>query len=167
MRTFWIVSLLMLSFVTFAQADKLRKHPKPGKAHEIIPGLWQGARLSPGSYDFNVIVFGANEWQPKANKFPGSTLIYAGLSDVPKPTAKSMKEAVAAATAVAAAYEEGKTIIVTCGQGYNRSGLVTALALRMLGYESEEAIALIRKNRGRSALRNKAFLKFVRAFVVP
>jgi hypothetical protein len=143
------------------------KVPKPGKAHEVIPGLWQGARLSPGSYAFDVIVFGADEWQPKAAKFPGSTLVYARLSDVKKPSKKSLHEAVAAAEVVADAYRAGKTVIVTCGQGYNRSGLITALALIILGHDAEDVIALIRKTRGRSALRNRAFLRFVRAFKPP
>ena len=173
MRALLIVLMLSLVGFTHADAAMADETTKPKRKHkakppsEIIDGLWQGPRLKHGVYseDYEVIVFGADEWQPKAKFYPGSEAVYARLSDIPKPTAKSFDEAVEAASEVADAIHEGKTVLVTCGQGYNRSGLVTALALIMLGYDTEEAIALIRERRGKSALRNRAFLRFVRAFV--
>lgn len=136
----------------------------PKSANEVLPCLWQGSKPPPGHYVFDTIVFGAGEWQPSVALYPGSTAVYAELSDIPKPTKKSMREAVEAARKVAEAYRSGRSVLITCGQGYNRSGLVMALALRMMGYTAPEAVALIRRARGPVALRNKAFLRFVFAF---
>jgi hypothetical protein len=159
-----LLGIFMFGFVGLADAETKRKH-KPKPPSEIIEGLWQGPRLPHGTYDWDVIVFGADEWQPKAKFYPGAQTVYAHLSDIPKPAAKTWGEAVAAAYEVAYALHVGKAVLVTCGQGYNRSGLINALAMIILGYDTEEAIAIIRKQRGPSALRNKTFLKFIRAFV--
>ena len=161
-----LLGIFMFGFVGLADADTKpkRKHTKK-PPYEIIDGLWQGPRLPHGTYDWEVIVFGAAEWQPKEKFYPGAKAVYARLSDVPKPAAKTWQEAVDAAYEVAYALHTGKAVLVTCGQGYNRSGLVSALAMIILGYDTEEAITIIRKQRGPSALRNKTFLKFIRAFV--
>ena len=58
------------------------------------------------------------------------------------------------------AYQEfrsGKKLGVRCQLGINRSAYVAAKILCRLGYESKEAIALIRKKRSPYALNNKHF----------
>ena len=48
-------------------------------------------------------------------------------------------------------------VLVHCQVGMNRSGLVTALALREAGMTSKEAIALIREKRDPLCLSNRTF----------
>ena len=50
-----------------------------------------------------------------------------------------------------------KPTLVHCYAGMNRSGLVTAAALVKLGYEPEQAINLLRKQRFPEVLSNKFF----------
>jgi hypothetical protein len=59
-------------------------------------------------------------------------------------------------------YEEwksGKKVLVRCQAGWNRSGLVTALALIKNGYTPQDAIDLIRARRSPYALCNVDFVK--------
>ena len=54
-------------------------------------------------------------------------------------------------------FRSGKKLGVRCQLGINRSAYVAAKILCRLGYESKEAIALIRKKRSPYALNNKHF----------
>lgn len=159
------LACLLVAFLGLLVAPDAWADPKPPKnANEVIPGLWQGARPKAGKYGFDVVVLAADEYQPKDDKFPDAWVVRARLSDVKNPETKTWPQAIAAAIEVAQALREGKTALVTCGQGYNRSGLVTALALRLLDYSVDEAVRLIRAARGQNGLRNRTFLRFVRAF---
>ena len=62
-----------------------------------------------------------------------------------------------AALDAAEAITKGKSVLITCHMGINRSGLVTALTLCALGYEPRQAVLLIRKWRSSECLGNKAF----------
>lgn len=55
------------------------------------------------------------------------------------------------------AVREGKKTLIRCQAGLNRSGLVTGLALRSLGYSAQEAIDMIRAKRSPWALCNEHF----------
>ena len=63
---------------------------------------------------------------------------------------------------VAGDITEGKTVLVTCAAGLNRSGLVSALALCGLGWTPNEAINAVREARP-GALFNQQFVKVIRA----
>lgn len=66
------------------------------------------------------------------------------------------------AIAVAAHVEAGRRVLVRCHAGYNRSGLVVALALLELGYIADDAIALIREKRSPFALHNHHFVRYIK-----
>ena len=54
-------------------------------------------------------------------------------------------------------WKSGDRVLVRCQAGLNRSGLVTALVLIKEGYSPDQAIDLIRANRGEDALCNSHF----------
>lgn len=60
---------------------------------------------------------------------------------------------------------EGKKTLVRCQMGWNRSGLVVALALGMLAdLDPDHVIGLIREKRGRWALCNDWFVRFIHEY---
>lgn len=141
----------------------------PANASEVIPRLWQGGAPRPGNYAFDLIVLSASEYQPSADKFPGAELLRVPLPDDWRGLSAAARKKLYAAAAdaaeqVAAAHRAGKRVLVTCGAGLNRSGLITGLALRALGHTGDDAIALIRRARGPHALGGKAFPAFIRAY---
>jgi hypothetical protein len=56
-----------------------------------------------------------------------------------------------------AQWKSGDRVLVRCGQGYNRSGLVMALILVKEGLSAETAVMIIRGKRGERALNNKNY----------
>ena len=60
-----------------------------------------------------------------------------------------------------ARWKAGDRVLVRCQAGLNRSGLVTALILIKDGYSAEQAISLIRENRGEDALFNNNFYSWL------
>ena len=58
-------------------------------------------------------------------------------------------------------WKSGDRVLVRCQAGLNRSGLVTALILIKAGHSPEEAINLIRNNRGDYALFNESFVNWL------
>jgi len=134
-------------------------------ANEVIPRLWQGAAPPAGKLDFDVLVLAADSNQPPASDFPGVKIIRVPLNDPTNQFYKAEQApAVQAALQVAQAYLTGDRILVTCQRGWNRSGLIVALALQFLGVDANRSIDLVRAARGADALSNTAFADFVRAF---
>lgn len=132
----------------------------------VAPRLWQGAAPDPTKPypEFDVIVLCAQEVQPRFARFKGS-LIRAPFADTPYPTEKERKIAIRAARLVAKHLGKKRRVLVTCAMGWNRSGLVNALALRMATRaHPEEIIRRIRAARGEHALMNPAFERIVRGF---
>lgn len=67
---------------------------------------------------------------------------------------------------VAALVKSGRRVLVHCTEGLNRSGVVAARALMMMGLTAGEAIDLVRRQRGPSvdgfpALGNQAFVDWL------
>jgi hypothetical protein len=132
---------------------------------QVAPRIYQGTAPPPGLYPFNVIVLAAASYQPDASSFPGSVVIRAPLNDVDNVFPPDQQAiAVKAAEQVVSAYRKGKTILVSCQKGWNRSGVVTALALRIMGATAEQAITTVRAARGPDAVSNPAFYDFVMNF---
>ena len=140
-----------------------------GSASEIAPGLLQGGfpnnpeRLAEEGID--VIVLSAVEFQPEDDGedldliFPGVEVIAVPLvDDAMGPTTRQMQAALEVASQVVQALEAGKTVFVSCAMGWNRSGLINALALtQRYGMSGSEAVSRVRTARPRS-LSNKAFV---------
>jgi protein-tyrosine phosphatase len=61
------------------------------------------------------------------------------------------------------ALDQGRTVLVRCYSGYNRSGLLVAHALVQRGHTAEQAIRLIRSRRSPWALHNELFVDYLRA----
>jgi protein-tyrosine phosphatase len=55
----------------------------------------------------------------------------------------------------------GRTVLVRCRAGLNRSGLVTAQTLIELGHDAPTAIALVRQARSGDALNNTIFVDYL------
>lgn len=139
----------------------------PANASEVIARLWQGGKPKPGEYAFDLIVLADMEYQPPGSAFPGSQLARVMLNDFRPATPMEYAAAVAAAEVAADWYRRGKRILITCGAGLNRSGLVTGLTMRYLGFTADDAIALIRRARGPNAIKNSNFVAFIRSFQPP
>ena len=60
-------------------------------------------------------------------------------------------------------WKQGRTVLVRCQQGVNRSGLVTAMILMFDGMGAEEAVALLRERRGPLVLNNPSCVDFLSA----
>jgi protein-tyrosine phosphatase len=54
-------------------------------------------------------------------------------------------------------------MLTTCWMGWNRSGLVNALALVNLGVSPDKSIRLVRNARGPRALGNQSFVRAIHA----
>lgn len=133
-------------------------------ATEIDPNLYQGRepRHSVDAKDFDALVLCWEEGQPQWPRFSAFAIYHCPLQDDQR-TMRSGDEAKAAAAArwIIAKLDEGKRVLVTCMQGMNRSGLVTALTLHhRLGISGREAIKRIRSRRP-GALYNPAFVAYL------
>lgn len=112
----------------------------------------------------DVLVLTAKEYQPAARLFPGVEVWHYPLDDdfdAPMDP-RSLAMAMEAGTRVARALAGERKVAVTCWMGWNRSGLVSAIALTELGLSSKRAIDLVRRARGKNALGNPHFVASIR-----
>lgn len=131
------------------------QHNTSFDAHRIAPRLWMGAAPPLGSVlaaqGFDIVVLCAKEYQPTAEWFPGVDVARVHLNDDGK-TPFSAADALAAyqvATQLAKCIKlGGSRVLVTCWEGRNRSGLVTALTLTQLtGCSGVDACRIVRFRR--------------------
>lgn len=135
--------------------------------NEVTPGLWQGghdvlsqslgACVVADQFDLVVSLVSRQGYGPAegvehivarmADAVPdaGASLVLAGLADT-----------------VADAVRSGRTVLVRCSGGLNRSGVVVASALIRLGRTPDEALAEVRAARGPWALTNPGFVGYLR-----
>lgn len=144
----------------------------------IYENLWQSGVPNPlrAVKDANVeiLVLASREMQPDAEGLenvkriiPGVKLILVPLDDVENP--RIMRDigerAQQAASRVTEKLREGKTVLVTCTAGMNRSGLISALTLReLLNISGKDAVEMVRSGRapsGRAAFTNDVFRSYV------
>ena len=147
-------------------------------ASQVVGELWQGAyptAVPNLSKLIDVLVLCARELQPPPRVFPGIEIWYVPLYDRDYPLMPEEKVlAHIAAFHIRRSLDKGKSVLVTCNKGLNRSGLVSALSLMypvdsaLRGWPaiktpgcltSIQAIQLVRRARGQNALQNKHFLE--------
>lgn len=141
-------------------------------ASYIAPRLYMGRRPPEGntlaSFGYTDLVLCAMEWQRPAKQFPRVAVYQCPLDDsADGMTSEEQRRARAVGGYVGALLRAGHRVLVTCNEGRNRSGLVTAIALMTLGYPVEQAIAIVRMRRNpdlpanRPALANDHFVEFL------
>lgn len=141
--------------------------PQPGQSYHIHGPLHQGPQPNIEEWGAEhvkvpVLVLCAEEFQPDIDYFPYvSEVIYAPYDDG-RLSQKEANLALSAARHVAYHLLKDRDVLVTCHMGWNRSGLVSALAL-MRAYQmgSKEAIETVKRGRGSSALSNQSFCMFL------
>ena len=137
-------------------------------ANPVFMGLWQGSRILPGTdlSRFDVLVLTSTEFQPPSDWFKSTRPLQVIRVPIEDETFKGSPPEVdlvcRAACKVATLIRNGKRVLVTCYMGLNRSGLISALALR-LAYDvpADEAIKLVRAAR-EGALFNPMFVKIIK-----
>ena len=137
----------------------------PIDAHNIVRRLWIGSRppVDRPLPMFDVVVLCAKEYQPEMPHVP--VVLRVPLDDA-QLDAVQFRAALLGARELAAYLQAGKTALVTCWAGRNRSALVAGLALRLLAPRSsaDRIIATIRARRHPSALSNVHFVSYLRMF---
>ncbi|WUT40068.1 protein phosphatase [Streptomyces sp. NBC_00690] len=135
---------------------------------EIVPGLWMGGHywtdpageLQPvivgAEFDLVVSLFTRSGHGPEF----GIEHLVAEIPDDPL-TADQIAAVQRLAHSTAHAVQMGRTTLVRCHSGYNRSGLVVAQALVHLGQEPTTAIRLVQENRSPWALNNVTFRNYL------
>ena len=136
---------------------------------EILPGLWQG-----GTDDGDVYRYGNGVSGVTTEDFDFVATMYASANpvdwfvhemrfgfydhDMSDFDTESLRDIVAITHRQ---WKAGKRVLVRCQAGLNRSGLVMALVLIREGYSADEAIHLIRSQRGQAALCNHTFERWL------
>jgi hypothetical protein len=135
---------------------------------QIAPHLWQGSQPIEGDAvakaGYRVLVLCADEYQPAMSRFIGlEDVIYAPNDDGFRPFSPLQKvTAQIAAGRVADYVRKGKNVLVTCMQGRNRSGLVSALTLHNLyGWGGTRCVHHVQSRRW-NALTNDEFVQYLR-----
>lgn len=150
--------------------------PMPGQlaklvdADLVMPGLFMGAKPMPAYYPrLGSIALCAREYQPSAIYFPSVTVLHVPLDDDSTRDLKKeeLRTVLRAVSTLASLLTSGKTVLVTCAAGLNRSGLVTALTMhRAYGVKADAIIRRIRSARGPWALSNPKFVELVKKIAV-
>jgi protein-tyrosine phosphatase len=136
------------------------------KADKIVDRLYQGSRPPAGdglkNAGVDVLVLCAREWQD-ADAYEGLEVICAPGDDDSRAhrMAKFLPTWKAAARQVVEHVKAGRTVLVTCMAGLNRSGMVTALALTELTNLSGEKIVELVQSRRTDALCNPTFASYI------
>ncbi|WP_354644084.1 protein-tyrosine phosphatase family protein [Kitasatospora camelliae] len=149
--------------------QKDRGTPGPEEPwNEITTGLWMGGHhwtdrtgeLQPAvvhrQFDLVVSLYS----RPGHGPDPDVPHLVGEMPDGPL-TAEQLGTVQELAQATTAARQAGRTVLVRCHSGYNRSGLVVAQTLLHLGHDLESAAALIRRRRSPWALNNPLFTDYL------
>lgn len=128
--------------------------------------LWVGAKPP---FDrplpaFDTLVLCAQEIQPQVLAFEG-TVIRVPLPDAELDSRKT-KLALVAGKRVARDLVAGKTVLVTCQMGWNRSALVACLALGLCTrLSASELVELVRERRLPECLSNEHFVQILERYI--
>lgn len=136
-------------------------YPRDGY-DEVIVGLHQAdTTYSPRELLFEHrfdAVFDACGWD-RGEGLDGLPYVFFAIDDVPWIDDRDAVHDLGCA--IAALVRAGKSVVVNCAAGLNRSGLLVGRALIELGYPNREAVALVRAARGPHALSNVEFARFL------
>ncbi|MEV0178396.1 protein phosphatase [Streptomyces sp. NPDC050625] len=135
---------------------------------EIVPGLWMGGHEFKGPSGLELAVV-RDEFDlvqtllrlPGHGPDPGVEHHVWPIPDGPLDSTQ-LAGVMRLARAAGDALDAGRSVLVRCYSGYNRSGLVVAHALVGRGHSAEEAIRLIRSRRSPWALHNELFVDYLR-----
>jgi protein-tyrosine phosphatase len=151
------------------QKDRDLPGPGPDGWNELRPHLWMGGhywtdpagelQLAVVADQFDLVV--SLFVQPGHGPAPGVEHRVLEIPDGPL-TAAQIDQVAALAEFTAAAVADGRTTLVRCHAGLNRSGLVAAQALVHLGMSAGNAITLLRRRRSPFALHNVMFEEYLR-----
>ncbi|MFI8206413.1 dual specificity protein phosphatase family protein [Streptomyces sp. NPDC085937] len=137
---------------------------------EIVPGLWMGGHQvrAPDGRLESVVVDRQFDLVQTLLRLPGhgpDTEVEHHVWPIPDGPLDGTQLAgvIRLAEAACEALDAGRTVLVRCFHGYNRSGLVVAHALMRRGRTAEAAIRLIRSRRSPWALHNDLFVDYLRA----
>ncbi|MET7294499.1 protein phosphatase [Streptomyces griseoloalbus] len=148
--------------------------PAPDRPYdEIVPGLWMGGhefRGLSGQLEFAVVNRQFDLVQtllrlPGHGPDPGIEHHVWPIPDGPL-DGTQLAGVIRLAEAACEALDGGRTVLVRCYHGYNRSGLVVAHALMRQGSTADAAIRLIRARRSSWALHNALFVDYLRAGLI-
>jgi hypothetical protein len=131
-------------------------------ASRVDRNLFVGSAPKPGTKGFDVIVLCADEVQPSARHYPGVIVEHHPFDDRPDLSSRELAVPVQAARRVARHLQAGRTVLVTCRMGRNRSAFVAALALHLAsGRSGRRCVEQVRRHRvdptGVRALANPGF----------
>jgi protein-tyrosine phosphatase len=134
----------------------------------IVPGLWMGGFPRPrGAVLRTIADVGISHVVTTTFERPrlpaGVSSRWIPFLDLDLPL--HMDPLIRAARDVAERVRDGEQVYVHCGHGYDRSGLVVALALRDLrpATPGADILDLIRAQRGSEALHNRRFARYIRS----
>lgn len=138
-------------------------------AHRLMPRLWQGSYPESGALlrelDFHLLVMCAYELQTP-DAFPEVGVYMCPLDDSDLSAAEA-RDANEAARRIAQMYRGGARVLVTCAAGRNRSGLVSALTIRLInGCSGQRAADLVIEKRP-NALTNRSFRRYLESLPPP
>ncbi|MFB6808831.1 protein phosphatase [Streptomyces sp. NPDC056387] len=136
--------------------------------NEITAGLWMGGHHWTDALGDRHAAVVDSEFGLVISLFsrpghgPGSDIehLVAEMPDRPL-TAEQIHAVQQLARTAARAVRNGRTVLVRCHSGYNRSGLVVAQALIEMGWEARTAVETIRKKRSPFALHNRIFEEYL------
>lgn len=138
------------------------------QASKILDNLYQGGRPPGGTglaeAGIQVLVLCAREHQD-ADMYPGVKVILAPGDDDERShrLVRFIDRWKKAGRLVAEHVMSGHLVLVTCMQGLNRSGMVTALAMReLMGWSGPRIVEHIRHHR-EQALFNETFARYIEA----
>jgi protein-tyrosine phosphatase len=134
---------------------------QPG-AHRVAGELYQGS-FPPANVmlPFDAVALCAMELQPPPGTVRAPLVLYTPLDDGPVIHERDQRYARRTAAELAKVLHRGGRCLVTCAQGRNRSGLVSALTLITLGWKADDAIKAVRDAR-ENALSNPVFVDYLR-----
>jgi hypothetical protein len=128
--------------------------------------LWVGAKPPFDRHlpDFDTLVLCAQELQPAVVAFRGR-ILRCPLPDG-ELTQRQLRLVLESGRNVAGELHGGKTVLVTCAQGVNRSALVAGLGLGLVTYLSaDQIVAILRARRAANCLYNAHFRSILTRYI--
>jgi protein-tyrosine phosphatase len=138
-------------------------------ASRVYPNLWVGGIPPQGKtigQVADILVLCAEEHQPASSKFPGVKVVRCPIPDG-KLSGHEVHLVGETGRMLADKLQHGGKVVCTCQMGLNRSSLVACVAMCLAGKLSPStAISAVRMARGRDAMFNRHFHKYLNSIVL-